>query len=167
MIALLRGPWRLGRSQNEEYRGKHSKYVAAVTFEPEYLTLDPEEQAMLAGRDGPAPALAMRIVTCMAPMYGAKSLVPVTRAHVDGVILTGDAGLYFAERLANLGGRVAVPTSLNVMSMDRQLWRELGQDDEFAHKARRLGEAYLHMGATATFTCVLIRPRMPQSSASK
>src|SRR4051794_31809787 len=108
---------------------------------------------MLDGDEGPARQLAMRILTRTAPLYGADTLVPVTQAHVDGVILTGSAGLEFAERLAGLGGRVAVPTTLNVMSMDRQRWRELGQVDEFAHRARRLGEAYLRMGAAPTFTC--------------
>src|SRR5262245_6106134 len=105
------------------------------------------------GDDGPARQLAMRILVRMAPLYGATSLIRITQAHVDGAILTGNAGLEFAERLANLGGRVAVPTSLNVMSMDRQRWRELKQPVDFASRARRLGEAYLTMGAAATFTC--------------
>lgn len=108
---------------------------------------------MLAGDRGPATRLAASILVRMAPLYGATSLLPVTRAHIDGVILTGSAGLAFAERLAQLGGTVAVPTSLNVMSMDRQQWRSLGQDAEFAARARRLGQAYLTMGAVPTFTC--------------
>ena len=86
-------------------------------------------------------------------MYGASSLLPITRAHIDGVILTGAAGLAFAERLADLGGQVAVPTTLNVMSMDRQRWRELNLDADFAERARRLGQAYVEMGARPTFTC--------------
>jgi len=52
-----------------------------------------------------------------------------------------------------LGGMVAVPTSLNVMSMDRERWRQWGQASDFADRARRLGEAYLRMGAKPTFTC--------------
>jgi len=95
----------------------------------------------------------MRILARMAPLYGATSLLPVTRAHIDGVILTGAAGLAFAERLADLGGHVAVPTSLNVMSMDRQRWRELNLDAHHAERAHRLGQAYLKMGARPTFTC--------------
>ena len=89
----------------------------------------------------------------MAPLYGASSLLSITRAHIDGVILTGSAGLEFAERLADLGGQVSVPTSLNVMSMDRQRSRELRLDADFAAKAHRLGAAYLRMGARPTFTC--------------
>ena len=108
---------------------------------------------MLDGTHGPAVQLAMRILARMAPLYGAASLLPVTRAHIDGVILTGAAGLAFAERLADLGGQVAVPTSLNVMSMDRQRWRDLKLDADYADRAHRLGKAYLRMGARPTFTC--------------
>lgn len=108
---------------------------------------------MLDGAQGPAVQLAMRILTRMAPLYGASSLLPVTRAHVDGVILTGGAGLAFAERLAELGGRVAVPTTLNVMSMDRERWHDFELDAAYAERASRLGEAYLRMGARSTFTC--------------
>jgi predicted aconitase len=95
----------------------------------------------------------MRILSRMAPLYGASTLLAVTRAHIDGVILTGTAGLEFAERLANLGGRVAVPTTLNVMSTDRQRWVDWGLDAAYADRAHRLGRAYLRMGAQPTFTC--------------
>jgi cis-L-3-hydroxyproline dehydratase len=108
---------------------------------------------MLAGERGPATQLAARILVRMAPLYGASSLLPITRAHLDGVILTGSAGLQFAELLADLGGEVAVPTSLNVMSMDRERWRQWGQDADYASRAYRLGQAYVRMGAKATFTC--------------
>ncbi len=120
---------------------------------PAGLALSSDERSMIAGDAGPATQLAMRILARMAPLYGAKSLLPVTRAHIDGVILTGDAGREFAERLAALGARVAVPTTLNVMSMDRQRWREWDQTPEYAHRARQLGDAYLLMGAAPTFTC--------------
>lgn len=108
---------------------------------------------MVDGARGPAVQLAMRILARMAPLYGASSLLSVTRAHIDGVILTGAAGLAFAERLADLGGQVAVPTSLNVMSMDRLRWRDLNLDPAYAERAYRLGQAYLRMGAQPTFTC--------------
>ena len=117
------------------------------------LTLNSDEQGMLDGSHGPAAQVAMRILTRMAPLYGAPSLLPITRAHIDGVILTGAAGLAFAERLADLGGRVAVPTSLNVMSMDRERWRDWKQDAAYADRAHRLGQAYVKMGARPTFTC--------------
>jgi predicted aconitase len=112
-----------------------------------------EEQSMLEGEHGDAVQVAMRILTRVAPLYGANSLLPVTRAHIDGCIYEGDAGLAFAERLAAAGGRVRVPTSLNVISLDRQHWRELELEAGYASKAARLGQAYLTMGATPSFTC--------------
>jgi predicted aconitase len=117
------------------------------------MRLSDDERAMLAGEFGPATRLAASILYRMAPMYGATSLLPVTCAHIDGVIYTGNAGLRFAEHLADLGAHVAVPTTLNVGSVDRERWREIGQAPAFAEPARRLGEAYLRMGAQPTFTC--------------
>jgi hypothetical protein len=115
--------------------------------------LEAEEQAMLNGEAGPAAKLAMRILARLAPVYGADHLLQVTRAHVDGCIYAGQAGLDYAERLVELGGRVSVPTSLNVVSLDRVDWRRLGIPEPYADGARRLAEAYLSMGARPTFTC--------------
>ncbi len=123
------------------------------------IELTAEEESMLTGELGEATALAMRILTRMAPLYGATSLLPITRAHIDGCIYEGDAGLEFAERLARLGGKVRVPTSLNVISLDRERWRDLGQSPGYAGKARRLGQAYVDMGATPTFTCTPYQTR--------
>jgi predicted aconitase len=117
------------------------------------IRLSDEEHGMIRGEYGDATALAMRIVTRMAPLYGATELLQISRAHIDGCIYEGDAGLEFAERLARLGGKVRVPTSLNVISLDRERWRQLGQTSDYAGKARRLGQAYVDMGARPTFTC--------------
>ena len=46
-----------------------------------------------------------------------------------------------------------MPTTLNVMSMDRERWRDWKQDAAFADRAYRLGQAYVRMGAAPTFTC--------------
>lgn len=117
------------------------------------LRLDEHERALLAGDAGDAARFAMRVLTRLAPIYGARRLLPVTRAHIDGCIYSGDAGLEYAERLAALGARVAVPTTLNVVSLDRAAWREIGIPATYAGNARRIAEAYLAMGAAPTFTC--------------
>ena len=117
------------------------------------LHLSEEEKAFLAGEAGPAVARAMRILVRMAPLYGASEFLEISRAHIDGIVFEGEAGLEFAEGLARDGGQVRVPTSLNVMSMDRVSWQTLGQDPDFADKARRLGQAYVSMGARPTYTC--------------
>jgi len=109
------------------------------------LHLTPEERSLVAGEEGEAVQIAMRILARVAPLYGATSLLPITKAHIDGCIYEGDAGLEFAERLTLLGGKVQVPTSLNVVSLDHQQWRQLGQKPAYADKARRLGRAYVEM----------------------
>lgn len=131
--------------------------------------LDGAERAMLAGEAGEAVRFAMRVLSRLAPMYGASRLLPVERAHIDGCIYSGDAGLEYAERLASLGARVAVPTTLNVVSLDRVAWREIGIPAAYATNARRIAEAYLAMGADPTFTCApyqtAARPRFGEQIA--
>ena len=81
------------------------------------LELDDRDKAMLAGAEGEAAGLAMRIVATMAEMAGARRLIDVTSAHIDGCLYHGRASLDFAERLIDGGARVRVPTSLNVGSL--------------------------------------------------
>jgi len=73
---------------------------------------------MVDGQGGPAQALAMSILVRMADVYGASELMDISQAHIDSTIYLGDATLEFAERLASLGAKVAVPTSLNVSGVD-------------------------------------------------
>ncbi len=90
------------------------------------LDLTDEERGMLDGDDGPAVAQAMRILCAMAAQQGADRLIPVTRAHIDGCIYASPANLTFAERMADLGGRVRVPTTMNAISVDHRNWRDQG-----------------------------------------
>jgi predicted aconitase len=118
------------------------------------LNLTSEEQAMLAGHQGEAAQVAMRIVVKMGELFGASSLLPISRAHIDSGIYQGPSALDFVEMLLAKGGRVAVPTSMNVVSLDLERWQQNSRVPvEFATPARRLAEAYLKMGAKPTFTC--------------
>jgi len=124
---------------------------------------------MLDGRRGPAAQLAMAIVARMADVYGASELMDISHAHVDSTIYLGDATLEFAERLAALGARVAVPTSLNVSGVDECGWKEWAVSPEWAAKAARQMLAYERMGAVPTWTCAPYqthaRPRFGQQIA--
>jgi cis-L-3-hydroxyproline dehydratase len=111
------------------------------------------DRAMLAGEKGPAPQLAMSILVRMADVYGAATLMDITQAHIDSTIYLGDATLEFAERLASLGAKVAVPTSLNVSGVDECGWKEWAVTPEWAAKAARQMLAYEKMGAVPTWTC--------------
>jgi predicted aconitase len=108
---------------------------------------------MLAGDHGEASQLAMRVVVRLAEVMGAGQLLDITGAHIDSCLYHGRSGLDFADRLANGGGRVIVPTSLNVASLDLlhpDLYRG---DPETARMARRLMERYEEMGCRPTWTC--------------
>ena len=108
---------------------------------------------MLEGREGPAVAMAMRIVVRMADVEGARELLDITHAHIDSTIYIGDATLEFAERLASLGAKVAVPATLNVSGVDEHHWQEWAVPPDWAAKAYRQMVAYQSMGTEPTWTC--------------
>ncbi|MEL7344622.1 MAG: aconitase family protein [Pseudomonadota bacterium] len=117
------------------------------------LDLSPADHEGL-GKDGTDPEkLALDVVTTMAVALGAKRLVDVSRGHIDGCILAHDANLIFAERMADLGARVRIPTTINAISVDRETCGHQGFAGEFKDKASRLADAYVKMGARPTFTC--------------
>ncbi|NHF74588.1 cis-3-hydroxy-L-proline dehydratase [Paracoccus xiamenensis] len=120
---------------------------------PGDLTLTEEDRAVLSCRDGKAAALAMRVICAMARLQGARSLTQVTRGHIDGCILANQANLIFAEKMAAMGARVQVPTTINAISVDRQNWQRQGVPMLFGDQASRLADAYVRMGCRPSFTC--------------
>jgi predicted aconitase len=117
------------------------------------LTLSAKDQEMLRGDFGPAAKMAMTIVARMAEVAGAKELLDITGAHIDSTVYIGEAGLEFAERLAGLGAKVAVPTSLNVSGLDEHHWQEWAVPSDWARQAYRQMVAYQSMGTIPTWTC--------------
>jgi predicted aconitase len=115
--------------------------------------LTAEDRAALIGERGEATALAMRLVVAMAEVMEAPSLIDVTSAHIDGCLYHGRAGLDFARRLTDRGARVAVPTTLNVSSLDLLHPELVRLDRATASEARALMDAYVAMGCRATWTC--------------
>jgi predicted aconitase len=113
------------------------------------LRLTADEQAMCDGADGPAVAFAMRVVTSLARARGADRLVEIVHAHIDSCLYHGPVGLDFVRRLRELGGRVRVPTTLNIGAIDLlhpSLVPSHGDD-------RELMTAYAALGARPTYTC--------------
>ena len=95
----------------------------------------------------------MRIITRMAELTGARRLIPVTRAHIDGCLYHGPVSVDFARTLAESGARVSVPTTLNVSAID-YLHPELFRGDpQVAAASRELRRHYTAMGCTETWTC--------------
>lgn len=117
------------------------------------LHLTPDEGAFLDGTQGDAAALAMRVLVAAAELLGAQRLVEIGSAHVDGCLYHGDGGVEFAERLVAGGGRVRVPTTLNVGALDLLHPGRVRGDAHHAAMARRQMEAYLALGCAPTWTC--------------
>ncbi len=117
------------------------------------LELSDRDRRRLAGDEGAAVRLAMQVVARMAKVRRAPRLLDIEGAHIDSTIYVGDAGLEFAERLAGLGARVAVPSTLNVSGVDEFHWREWAVPSEWAEKASRQMRAYASMGTIPTWTC--------------
>ncbi|SCY44315.1 aconitase X [Rhizobium sp. NFACC06-2] len=118
-----------------------------------HLDLQDDDRAMLEGRDGIAVQQAMRITVAMAAQQGAWALVDVMQGHIDGCIYASPANLTFAEKMAEMGAKVRVPTTMNAISVDKAHWRSQGMPEDFGDPAARLADAYVRMGCRPTFTC--------------
>ena len=117
------------------------------------MQLSMDERAALDGREGPAVALAMRVVAETARMMGAERLIPIESAHIDGCLYHGDSGTLFAERLVRDGGRTGVPATLNVGALDLLHAGRVRLDAHKAAMARRMMDAYVALGCQPTWTC--------------
>lgn len=115
---------------------------------------------MLRGDWGPATKMAMSIVLRMAEVAGARELLDISGAHIDSTVYIGQAGLEFAERLASLGAKVTVPTTLNVSGLDEHHWQEWAVPSDWARQAYRQMAAYQSMGTIPTWTCAPYQTEM-------
>lgn len=122
-------------------------------MEASALTLTEADRAMLDGAEGEVTQLAMEIICAMAVNQGADRLVDVVQGHIDGCIYASTANLIFAEKMADMGARVRVPTTMNAISVDRERWQQQGVPADFGGPAARLADAYVKMGCRNTFTC--------------
>ncbi|MFX0547275.1 aconitase X [Roseovarius sp. S1116L3] len=117
------------------------------------LELSDADRAMLDGAEGEAAQLALEVICTMAAGQRATQLTDVTRAHIDGCIYASPANLTFARRMADMGGRVRVPTTMNAISVDHSNWKSQGVPPLFGTPAQKLADAYVEMGARPSFTC--------------
>jgi hypothetical protein len=126
------------------------------------VRLEDQDRARLEGEWGDAAATAMRLLLRLGEIAGAPGFIDVTCAHIDSCLYHGRAGLDFALRLARDGARVAVPTTLNVSSLDLLHPQHYRGDAETAAQAKRLMDTYVGMGCQPTWTCAPYQlPRRP------
>lgn len=128
------------------------------------MHLTPHEKLILSGGAGPAAAEALDLVVAFGKAAGAQALIPITGAHIDGCLYHGEVCLDFVNRFVDLGGRIAVPTSLNVGSVDLIHPELFIGTPALGESGKALMEAHVALGCVPTFTCApyqtLMRPRL-------
>lgn len=94
------------------------------------MKLTAEQQRMLDGGLGWPMQVAMRLLVAVARANDADRLLPVASVHLSlSGVSVGEPGRKLYDDLVARGGRFVVPTTLNVLSLDR---REGGRDPAFA-----------------------------------
>jgi predicted aconitase len=115
--------------------------------------LTPSDRAWLQGEHGDAGAFAMRLLVAFAESIGAPALLDISGAHIDGCLYHGQVNLDFVERMVAGGGRVRVPTTLNVGAIDLIHPDLVRLTNPERAPARRLMKAHEELGCLPSFTC--------------
>lgn len=133
------------------------------------LNLSQRDREMLDGAHGEASRFAMTVIVRMAEAVGASELLSVEQAHIDACALMSQSSLDLVNHLASNGGRVSIPTTLSMVSLDLENWETLGVPAEFAHVSTKIAEAYMKLGCIPAWTCApyqgYLTPRFGQQIA--
>ena len=117
------------------------------------MQLTDREKEMLDGKDGEAVRIAMSILADIGDAVEAQEMTEIVHVHTDSGFYLGDAGLEFVEHLAELEGKVSVPTTMNNTSFDLERGISYGVSQDLFDKIKRIEKAHLKMGAIPTWTC--------------
>ncbi|UCD46154.1 MAG: aconitase X catalytic domain-containing protein [Candidatus Bathyarchaeota archaeon] len=119
------------------------------------MILTKEQEAMLAGEEGPAAAKLLELLVALGEVFGAERLVAVESAHIAGVSYKnlGEAGTEWLEEQADLGAKARIWATLNPAGMDMEKWLEMGVPRGFAEGQRRVISTFQRMGVEPTCTC--------------
>ena len=66
------------------------------------MHLTAEEKSILDGKQGEAARIALSVLVDLGQLFGARELMTVPQVHIDATLYMVDAGLEFAEKMANL-----------------------------------------------------------------
>jgi predicted aconitase len=128
------------------------------------LSLSPFDHEILAGAHGEAAGFAMRLLVRFAEAVGAERFIDAEAAHIDGCLYLGEVSLDFVTHLVRSGGRVRVPTTLNVGSIDLIHPELFRGEEEVRSGGAQLMRAHEELGCIPTFTCApyqtMFRPRL-------
>ncbi|HEY2871365.1 MAG TPA: aconitase X catalytic domain-containing protein [Reyranella sp.] len=127
------------------------------------MKLTAEEQAMLAGEQGPGRQWAIEHQIAVGDFFDAEDFVPVSQAHImaDTESL-GDSGVDWLEALvAQPGARLAVPTITDPRGLDIATYKRLKQTEAMASLEVRTSKAFEALGVLMTNTCINYQTVLP------
>ena len=118
------------------------------------MHLTNEEEHVYNGESGWAKQVSMKILVRLGDLFGAEKLIPITSAHVSGVSYKtlGDAPIEFLKAFAEAEGKVAVRTTLNPQSLDRNYLRKR-VNENIVERQDFILEQFEKMGVTPSSTC--------------
>lgn len=118
-----------------------------------YLT--DQEKAILDGAQGKAPQLAMEILKKIGDITEAERLIPISSVHLvlHAYKSAFDAGVDTAEKIAAMGGKFSVPTTIDPYGMDAEDWKGAKTPEHYAQQQIRLENAVMKMGVLPVWTC--------------
>lgn len=118
-----------------------------------YLT--DEEKLILQGSKGEAPKLAMEILKKIGEINEAERLIPIQSVHLvlHAYKSAFDAGVDAAEKIAEMGGKFVVPTTIDPYGMDAEDWKAARTPEHYAKQQIRLADAVMKMGVVPVWTC--------------
>jgi predicted aconitase len=119
------------------------------------LILTKEEQAILDGKEGKARQFAMEILVKVAEGSGASRLIPIASVHLvlHAYKSAFDAGVIAAEKIADMGAKFSVPTTIDPYGMDAEDWRGAKTPEQYAVMQKRLEAAVMRIGVIPVWTC--------------
>lgn len=117
------------------------------------MKLTDYEKEMLDGQHGSAVQMAMKVLCDVGAHYGAEEFVEIVACHDDSTVYFGEAQVAFAEHLADLGAKFAVPTSTNACALDMARWDIQRHPASWMAATRRIEAAHIKMGAVPSWTC--------------
>ncbi len=109
---------------------------------------------MFNGENGWAKETSMKILVRLGELFGAERLIPIESAHIAGVSYKtlGDAPIEFLRILAERGGYVKVPTTLNPQSLDTE-YLERKVPEKLRKNQKEILENFAKMGIARSLTC--------------
>ncbi|HWQ63402.1 MAG TPA: aconitase X catalytic domain-containing protein [Methanospirillum sp.] len=116
------------------------------------MFLTAEEEAVLAGEEGPTRQQLMEILVAMGKVFEAEKMVPIRSAQVSGASYK-TIGRWGLEWLSSLDAKASVPAILNPVGMDRIRWKEMEIDPVFAKNQLDVIAAYERLGIRLECTC--------------